>query len=141
MAIKIEKHTAAPWTSSGPATVTTASSTSCRRPETVASQKKVGVIEDYKPHVPRRHHRSRAGHSGHHWLRRRHGEARTRRRVRVPCAEGDTGRIYKGLLKFEKTQTDAGVLPEVGMKIMLNAGNPELAFTFGQLPSDGIGPV
>jgi pyruvate,water dikinase len=59
----------------------------------------------------------------------------------VPCAEGDAGKIYKGLLKFEKTQTDAGVLPEVGMKVMLNVGNPELAFTFGQLPSDGIGPV
>ena len=57
----------------------------------------------------------------------------------VPCAEGGTGRIYKGLLKFEKTETDAGVLPEVGMKIMLNVGNPESAFTFGQLP--GIGPV
>ena len=57
----------------------------------------------------------------------------------VSCAEGDTGRIYKGLLKFEKTETDVGVLPEVGMKIMLNVGNPELAFTFGQLPSDGIG--
>ena len=59
--------------------------------------------------------------------------------VTVSCAEGDTGRIYKGLLKFEKTETDIGTLPEVGMKIMMNVGNPETAFTFGQLPSDGIG--
>jgi pyruvate,water dikinase len=59
----------------------------------------------------------------------------------VPCAEGDAGRIYKDLLKFEKTETDAVVLPEVGMKIVLNVGNPESAFTFGQLPGDGIGPV
>ena len=61
--------------------------------------------------------------------------------VTVSCAEGDTGRIYDGLLKFEKTETDVGVLPEVpgGMKIMMNVGNPESAFTFGQLPSDGIG--
>ena len=44
-------------------------------------------------------------------------------------------------MKFEKTETDAVVLPEVGMKIMLNVGNPESAFTFGQLPGDGIGPV
>jgi pyruvate,water dikinase len=57
----------------------------------------------------------------------------------VSCAEGDTGRIYKGLLKFEKTETDLGELPEVDMKIMMNVGNPESAFTFGQLPSDGIG--
>jgi pyruvate,water dikinase len=59
--------------------------------------------------------------------------------VTVSCCEGDTGMIYKGLLKFEKTETDVGVLPEVGMKIMMNVGNPESAFTFGQLPNDGIG--
>mmetsp|Transcript_61734 Transcript_61734/g.172446 ORF Transcript_61734/g.172446 Transcript_61734/m.172446 type:complete len:895 (-) Transcript_61734:248-2932(-) len=59
--------------------------------------------------------------------------------VTVSCAEGDTGRIYKGLLKFEKTEQDLGELPKVGMKIMMNVGNPETAFTFGQLPNDGIG--
>merc|ERR1719330_1856497 len=47
--------------------------------------------------------------------------------------------IYKGLLKFEKTETDLGEIPEVGMKIMMNVGNPETAFTFGQLPNEGIG--
>jgi pyruvate,water dikinase len=59
--------------------------------------------------------------------------------VTVSCAEGDTGLIYKGLLKFEKTETDLGEIPEVGMKIMMNVGNPETAFTFGQLPNEGIG--
>merc|ERR1711920_849221 len=59
--------------------------------------------------------------------------------VTVSCAEGDTGNIYEGKLKFERTEQDLGVLPEVGMKIMMNVGNPESAFTFGQLPSDGIG--
>merc|ERR1719224_351907 len=59
--------------------------------------------------------------------------------VTVSCAEGDTGFIYKGLLNFERTEQDIGTLPEVGMKIMMNVGNPETAFTFGQLPSDGIG--
>jgi len=59
--------------------------------------------------------------------------------VTVSCCEGDTGKIYKGLLKFEKTETDVGELPTVGMKIMMNVGNPESAFTFGQLPNDGIG--
>jgi len=59
--------------------------------------------------------------------------------VTVSCAEGDTGFIYKGLLKFEKTEEDVGELPPVGMKIMMNVGNPETAFAFGQLPNDGIG--
>merc|ERR1719313_1438842 len=59
--------------------------------------------------------------------------------VTVSCCEGDTGRIFEGILKFEKTETDIGVLPEVGMKIMMNVGNPESAFSFGQLPNDGIG--
>jgi len=59
--------------------------------------------------------------------------------VTVSCSEGDTGRIYKGLLKFEKTEQDLGELPEVDMKIMMNVGNPETAFTFGQLPNEGIG--
>merc|ERR1719156_311004 len=59
--------------------------------------------------------------------------------VTVSCAEGDTGFIYKGLKKFERTEQDLGELPEVGMKIMMNVGNPESAFTFGQLPNAGIG--
>eukprot|EP00403_Amphidinium_massartii_P024517 CAMPEP_0178399398 /NCGR_PEP_ID=MMETSP0689_2-20121128/15260_1 /TAXON_ID=160604 /ORGANISM="Amphidinium massartii, Strain CS-259" /LENGTH=900 /DNA_ID=CAMNT_0020020175 /DNA_START=76 /DNA_END=2778 /DNA_ORIENTATION=- len=59
--------------------------------------------------------------------------------VTVSCAEGDTGRIYKGLLDFERTEQDIGEIPEVDMKIMMNVGNPESAFAFGQLPSDGIG--
>lgn len=59
--------------------------------------------------------------------------------VTISCSEGDTGRIYKGLLKFERTTQDLGELPEIGMKIMMNVGNPEAAFTFGQLPNEGIG--
>mmetsp|Transcript_4145 Transcript_4145/g.7038 ORF Transcript_4145/g.7038 Transcript_4145/m.7038 type:complete len:586 (+) Transcript_4145:2-1759(+) len=59
--------------------------------------------------------------------------------VTVSCAEGDTGRIYKGLLEFERKEQDVGEIPDVDMKIMMNVGNPESAFAFGQLPSDGIG--
>jgi len=59
--------------------------------------------------------------------------------VTVSCSEGDTGRIYNGLLKFERTVQDVGDLPPIGMKIMMNVGNPETAFTFGQLPNEGIG--
>jgi len=59
--------------------------------------------------------------------------------VTVSCAEGDTGFIYKGELKFKRTEQDLGDLPKIGLKIMMNVGNPETAFTFGQLPNDGIG--
>merc|ERR1719230_2253661 len=41
--------------------------------------------------------------------------------VTVSCAEGDTGLMYKGALNFERTEQDVGELPEVGMKIMMNA--------------------
>ena len=58
--------------------------------------------------------------------------------VIVSCAEGDTVLIIKGLLKFEKTETDLGKIPEVGTKSMMNVGNPETAFTFGQLLNEGI---
>merc|ERR1719204_1604043 len=59
--------------------------------------------------------------------------------VTVCCSEGDTGNIFEGLLKYERTEQDLGEIPKVGMKIMMNVGNPETAFTFGQLPNDGIG--
>ena len=59
--------------------------------------------------------------------------------VTVDCSAGDTGKIFKGLLRYEKTEQDVGEMPKVDMKVMMNVGNPESAFTFGQLPNDGIG--
>jgi len=59
--------------------------------------------------------------------------------VTVSCAEGDTGFIYSGALKFQRTEQELGDLPKLPLKIMMNVGNPETAFTFGQLPNDGIG--
>merc|ERR1712232_151823 len=59
--------------------------------------------------------------------------------VTVVCAEGDTGNIYEGALKFTKSEQDVGEMPKIGMKIMMNVGNPESAFTFGQYPNEGIG--
>jgi pyruvate,water dikinase len=57
----------------------------------------------------------------------------------VSCAEGDTGYVYRGLLDFEVTATDMGNLPELPLKIMMNVGNPELAFEFAQIPNGGVG--
>ncbi len=59
--------------------------------------------------------------------------------VTVSCAEGDTGYVYRGKLDFEVITTDMGNLPEIPVKIMMNVGNPELAFEFAQIPNGGVG--
>ena len=59
--------------------------------------------------------------------------------VTVSCAEGDTGYIYDGLLETEISEIQRGVLPEIKTKIMMNVGNPQLAFDFAQLPNAGVG--
>ncbi len=59
--------------------------------------------------------------------------------VTVSCAEGDTGYIYEGLLNFEVKQVQQGELPECPVKIMMNVGNPQLAFEFQSIPNKGVG--
>ncbi len=59
--------------------------------------------------------------------------------VTVSCAEGDEGKIYDGLLETEITEVARGELPEIPVKIMMNVGNPQLAFDFAQLPNGGVG--
>lgn len=59
--------------------------------------------------------------------------------VTVSCAEGDEGRIYDGLIETEVEEVRRGVMPEVGLKIMMNVGNPQLAFDFSQIPNHGVG--
>ena len=59
--------------------------------------------------------------------------------VTVSCAEGDTGRIYDGLLETEVTEVKRGTMPPIATKIMMNVGNPQLAFDFAQLPNEGVG--
>ncbi len=59
--------------------------------------------------------------------------------VTVSCAEGDTGHVYRDAMDFEVTTQDAGALPPLPLKVMMNVGNPELAFEFAQTPNDGVG--
>ena len=59
--------------------------------------------------------------------------------VTVSCAEGDTGYVYAGRLKFDRVSADLGAMPEAPLKIMMNVANPERAFDFGMLPNAGIG--
>lgn len=59
--------------------------------------------------------------------------------VTVACSEGDTGYIYDGLLETEVTEVQRGELPPSPVKIMMNVGNPQLAFDFAQMPNSGVG--
>ncbi len=59
--------------------------------------------------------------------------------VTVSCAEGDTGHVYAGLLEVEIVEVALDRMPPAPTKIMMNVGNPELAFEFRRLPNEGVG--
>jgi pyruvate,water dikinase len=59
--------------------------------------------------------------------------------VTASCAEGDTGFVYRGSLPFDIVAPSALALPALPLKLMLNVGNPTLAFEFAQMPAAGIG--
>jgi pyruvate,water dikinase len=59
--------------------------------------------------------------------------------VTVSCSEGDTGHIYAGALEVEIEAVQQGKLPQIPVKIMMNVGNPQLAFDFQALPNAGVG--
>ena len=59
--------------------------------------------------------------------------------VTVSCAEGDEGMIYDGLLETEVSEVARGELPPIATKIMLNVGNPQMAFDFQSIPNGGVG--
>ncbi len=59
--------------------------------------------------------------------------------VTVSCAEGDVGRVYRGKVPFEIIRTDLAEMPRPKTEIMINLGNPEVAFKTSFLPNDGVG--
>jgi pyruvate,water dikinase len=59
--------------------------------------------------------------------------------VTVCCAEGAVGRVYDGALPFRREQTDVSGLVRPRTQIMVNLGNPELAFQTALMPCDGVG--
>jgi pyruvate,water dikinase len=59
--------------------------------------------------------------------------------VTVSCAEGDEGVVYRGLLPFDEELTELDRMPEVPVKIMMNVGTPDQAFSFAKLPHRGVG--
>ena len=61
------------------------------------------------------------------------------RAVTVSCAEGDTGYVYDGEIEFELKRIELDSMPKVPVKVMMNVGNPERAFSFAQIPNAGVG--
>lgn len=59
--------------------------------------------------------------------------------VTVSCAEGDSGRVYRGRVPFRIERTDAAELPRPQTEIMINLGDPDQAFRTSFLPNDGVG--
>ena len=64
---------------------------------------------------------------------------KTGQQVTVSCAEGDTGFIYDGKLEYKVVSSRVDQMPALDLKIMMNVGNPERAFSFAKLPHAGIG--
>lgn len=59
--------------------------------------------------------------------------------VTVSCAEGETGFVYHGALDYEVSSEENATLSKLPCKIMMNVGNPDMAFGFAQIPNDGVG--
>lgn len=57
----------------------------------------------------------------------------------ISCCEGDIGRVYPGIIPFEKEELDLTNLPKLKTPIMLNVGTPENAFKYAWLPNSGVG--
>jgi pyruvate,water dikinase len=71
------------------------------------------------------------------------GDATTRLRtgdvVTVSCAEGAEGRVYAGALAFKRNRIDLSTLQRPQTHLMVNIGNPDIAFQTAMLPTDGVG--
>ncbi len=67
------------------------------------------------------------------------GTLKTGTAVTVCCAEGDIGRVYTGELAFEVTRVAPDTVPRTRTSVMVNLGNPDLAFGCAMLPNDGVG--
>jgi pyruvate,water dikinase len=59
--------------------------------------------------------------------------------VTVSCAEGDSGYVYDGVLAFEQQEIRLDAMPPAPVRVMMNVGNPDRAFTFAGIPHQGVG--
>ena len=59
--------------------------------------------------------------------------------ITINCAEGEVGKIYKNILKFNINKINLKKIRKPKTKIMMNVGNPDQAFEFSFIPNDGVG--
>ena len=59
--------------------------------------------------------------------------------VSVSCCEGDTGYVYDGKIDYEKIVINKSFTKPSNLRVMMNVGNPDLAFQFQKIPNDGVG--
>ncbi|HEY9210420.1 MAG TPA: phosphoenolpyruvate synthase [Methylotenera sp.] len=59
--------------------------------------------------------------------------------VTVSCAEGESGFVYHGAIEYDVNTQATAALSKPPCKIMMNVGNPDMAFSFAQIPNDGVG--
>ncbi len=59
--------------------------------------------------------------------------------ITVSCAEGQDGYVYAGILPFNVEKISVKELPELPLKLCVNLGNPDKAFTTQALPNHGVG--
>ncbi|MFS0518186.1 phosphoenolpyruvate synthase [Nostoc sp. UIC 10607] len=64
---------------------------------------------------------------------------KTGQEITVSCAEGETGKVYQGLLPYQVKELALENLPQTRTKIMMNVGNPEEALSYAAIPNDGVG--
>jgi len=59
--------------------------------------------------------------------------------ITVDCSKGEIGRVLEGLLEYKIEEIDLKEIPDTKTHIMMNIGNPDMAFDLSFLPNDGVG--
>jgi pyruvate,water dikinase len=66
-------------------------------------------------------------------------QVKTGMSVTVSCADGDVGHVYEGAVPFSVERIAIDRLEKPRTEIMVNLGNPEIAFKTALAPNDGVG--
>ncbi len=61
--------------------------------------------------------------------------------ITVSCAEGQTGKVYEGILEWEEEEIDTSDFSNPDTDVELILANPEQAFLYASYPVDGVGLV
>jgi len=59
--------------------------------------------------------------------------------VTASCAEGEVGNVYEGVLKYDVKRINLESMERPKTSIMMNVGNPDIAFDVASIPNDGVG--